>query len=268
MEDFSKYNAEGSMLRNAQMRMLDILIEVDKICRKNNIDYWLDAGTLLGAVRHKGFIPWDDDIDICVKREDYKRLKKCMIAELPSKFVFTDTKTDSNYFCNYARVKDINSNINYPPFSYQKHQGIFIDIFIVEKSIPVLKKIVDPIYGPIFRQVHNFGKYLYKSNTKRLFNKSVSMIMYPFAELLVISSRLIAKVFNSKTYTFPYSSMTYHRREEKDIYPLIEILFEGYYFKVPNNCDAYLKNLFGDYMKIPEESGRIQFFTNIEIYDL
>ena len=63
-EDFSKYNGEGTMLRKAQLRMLDILVEVDKVCKRHNIPYWVDYGTLLGAVRHGGFIPWDDDLDI------------------------------------------------------------------------------------------------------------------------------------------------------------------------------------------------------------
>ena len=73
-EEFSKYNGEGTPLRMAQLRMLAILVEVDKICRKHNITYWLDYGTLLGAVRHKGFIPWDDDVDIAMPRPDYETL--------------------------------------------------------------------------------------------------------------------------------------------------------------------------------------------------
>ena len=77
-EDLSKYNPEGSILRRAQLRELEILIEVDKICRKHNIEYFLDWGTLLGAVRHGGFIPWDDDIDISVRRKDYSRLCKVL----------------------------------------------------------------------------------------------------------------------------------------------------------------------------------------------
>ena len=62
----NRFNPEGSLLRQHQLRMLDILIEIDKICQKHNINYWIDGGTLLGAVRHGGFIPWDDDIDIAV----------------------------------------------------------------------------------------------------------------------------------------------------------------------------------------------------------
>ena len=87
MEDFSKYNPENSTLRQAQLRMLDMLVEVDKICRKHNIPYWIDYGTLLGAVRHKGFIPWDDDIDICVMNEHYDKLRRLLMDELPEQFV-------------------------------------------------------------------------------------------------------------------------------------------------------------------------------------
>ena len=90
MEDLSRYNPEGSTLRKAQLRMLDILVAIDKICRENNIKYWIDYGTLLGAVRHKGFIPWDDDIDICVLDEDYPKVREAMIRELPNNFVFQE----------------------------------------------------------------------------------------------------------------------------------------------------------------------------------
>ena len=78
-EDFSIYNGEGTLLRQAQLRMLNILLEVDKICRKNNLSYWIDYGTLLGAVRHKGYIPWDDDIDISMPSDDYKKFTEIAI---------------------------------------------------------------------------------------------------------------------------------------------------------------------------------------------
>ena len=71
-EQFKKqYNPEGSILRRAQYRMLEMLSFIDDVCVKNNIKYWIDSGTLLGARRHGGFIPWDDDVDICMPREDY-----------------------------------------------------------------------------------------------------------------------------------------------------------------------------------------------------
>ena len=105
-EDLSKYNPEGSTLRKAQLRMLEMLIEIDKICRKHTIPYWIEFGTLLGAVRHKGFIPWDDDADICVMEKDYKYLREILIRELPSKYAFQDTTTDKYAFFTYGRVRD------------------------------------------------------------------------------------------------------------------------------------------------------------------
>ena len=74
-----RFNPEGSLLRRQQMRMLEILLEVDKICQKHQIPYWLSSGTLIGAMRHDGFIPWDDDLDIEMMRDDYLRL----MASLP-----------------------------------------------------------------------------------------------------------------------------------------------------------------------------------------
>ena len=83
MEDFSRYNGEGTKLRRLQLRQFEMLKCLDAICRKNNISYWIDFGTLLGAVRHQDFIPWDDDVDISVLEEDYGRLRDVLKKELP-----------------------------------------------------------------------------------------------------------------------------------------------------------------------------------------
>ena len=77
----ARFNPEGSLLRRQQMRMLEILLEVDKICKRHNIPYWLSSGTLIGAMRHDGFIPWDDDLDIEMMRTDYLRLMKVLPSE-------------------------------------------------------------------------------------------------------------------------------------------------------------------------------------------
>ena len=74
----ARFNPDGSLLRRQQLRMLDILLEVDKICKKHDIRYWLSSGTLIGAMRHDGFIPWDDDLDIEMLRSDYVRLMKVL----------------------------------------------------------------------------------------------------------------------------------------------------------------------------------------------
>lgn len=74
----AKYNPDGSNLRKAQLRMFDMLVAFDKICKEHNLRYWLAAGTLIGAARHGGFIPWDDDLDVNMPREDANKLKDMM----------------------------------------------------------------------------------------------------------------------------------------------------------------------------------------------
>lgn len=256
-DDFSEYNGEGTKLRKVQLRLLDILVEIDKVCRRHNIDYWLDSGTLLGAVRHGGFIPWDDDVDICVCRKDYKRLRSVLMSELPEYLVFADWKTDENFFDKCGRVIDRRSRYNHPMLRFQKEKGLVVDIIIVEKTLPWIKKIVDPVYGPIFRQVHNFGKPLYKSNFKRLFNKSISTVLYPLALALLYLGRSVSLVSRSSVFMHTYGSMFKSVRFEKDIFPLSEVMFEGKIFLAPRNTDSYLKNVYGNYMILPPIDKRV-----------
>ena len=75
MEDYSEYNGPDTPLRKAQLASVDVLNEFDRVCRENGLVYWLDFGTLLGAVRHKGFIPWDDDIDVSMPLADWQKFK-------------------------------------------------------------------------------------------------------------------------------------------------------------------------------------------------
>ena len=102
MEDLSYFNPEGSTLRKHQMKMVEILCVIDKICKKHKINYWLSSGTLLGAVRHHGFIPWDDDLDIEMLAEDYKRFLSVIQSELPNDLVLQSYKTDPNYVAPYV----------------------------------------------------------------------------------------------------------------------------------------------------------------------
>ena len=120
-----RFNPDGSQLRRQQLRMLELLLEMDRICKKHKIRYWLIGGTLLGAARHHGFIPWDDDMDVQMLREDYLRLLDVMPKELPDTMALQCRQTDSNYFFQYAKLRDRRQtscvdakavNTNYRPF--------------------------------------------------------------------------------------------------------------------------------------------------------
>ena len=258
MEDLSRYNPEGSTLRKAQLRMLDILVAIDKVCRENNIKYWIDFGTLLGAVRHKGFIPWDDDIDICVLDEDYGKLRKALIDNLPDNFVFQDYTTDRNAFFRYGHVRDRNSYCYYPYFVKLKEQGLWVDIFRVDKvnSLKVAK-FIDFFYRRTHREIHNYGKVAYKSMFHRLFVKLIAYILHPFVAGMMHFSKWFACVYKKNRKMTRYAMNATSWFKEENIFPLIEIEFEGHMFYAPRNYDAHLRINFGDYMQVPPEDMRI-----------
>ena len=186
MEDLSHYNPEGSTLRRAQLRMLEILKVVDDICTKHGIQYTLDGGTLIGAVRHGGFIPWDDDIDINVTREDLAKLRKILPRELPSHLVYQDYFTDPYYPTLIAKVRERDSYMYEEPCTDRlKEKGIFIDIIPIEE-VPNLawKAKLDYWYGHCLRGIHHYV------DTK---DTILSWIVLPFAWGLTALTRLTNK---------------------------------------------------------------------------
>ena len=106
-----RFNPDGSLLRRQQLRMLELLEVIDVICRKHQIPYWLSYGTLIGAARHKGFIPWDDDLDIEMLRSDYLRLLKVLPQELPENLALQTNETDPNYLIIYGQLRDKHSHL-------------------------------------------------------------------------------------------------------------------------------------------------------------
>jgi len=257
-EDLSIYNPEGSVLRDAQHRMVEILKIVDSICRKHQIQYILDGGSLIGAVRHGGFIPWDDDLDISVMYDDYKKLRSILIEELPDNLVFQDYKTDSNYPMLIGKVRDKNSYFEEPSIKGLKENGIYIDIIPMEK-IPSLawKKKIDYWYGHCIRAIHNF------SDRK---DKIVSFFFFPFAWTMLHLTRLVNGLSKSDQIAHIYGWPAYGGFSRKDVFPVVDMPFEDIVVMVPNNSDKILRSLFGNYMQIPPKEKRPQHAGKIEIY--
>ncbi|MDL2252293.1 LicD family protein [Odoribacter sp. OttesenSCG-928-J03] len=267
-EDFSDYNGDGTTLRKAQLRLLDMLVAIDQICRKHHIPYWLDFGTLLGAVRHKGFIPWDDDLDIAIHRKDYRRLRKYLIKELPENYFYSDWTTDKYHFDDYGRVKDKNSSFPYPMFRKQKVQGLSLDIFTIsEVPSAGLRTLVNFFYKRVFREVHRYGAVAYKSSLRRVLNIMIAYLLFPFVYLMKYINRFLAIFRIRKIVSYDYFTKTY-THSKKDIFPLQEIEFEGKQFFVPFNTDAYLRDLYGDnYMQPPPMEKRTFHVSLLEVYD-
>lgn len=252
-----EYNPEGSELRRLQMRMLDILIAIDVICRRHNISYWIEGGTLLGAVRHGGFIPWDDDLDIALMRRDYIMLLKYLKEELPAPYKLQTHETDKNYYLGFAKVRDTNSEIK-EISEYDEayaYKGIYIDIFSVE-----------PVY-PFFSKISSYLTYLVRSVASHKCNAVSKSILLAF--LFTLSKwvntlfRLIGWIKSPSFVACSYGTYFPWHCTEDVLFPLSEIDFENHRFKAPHQIDIYLRSVFGNYMELPEKSKRGKHIVHV-----
>lgn len=260
-----KFNPDGSLLRRQQLMMLNILTAVDSICRKHNIPYWLGSGTLIGAVRHGGFIPWDDDVDIELLRPDFLRLMKVLPKELPEHLVLQNHDSDPNYFHTYAKVRDkrarITETLHYS--SIFKEQGVYIDIFPMEHLPRAFDWIAGHMQGQIFNQLNN--KHLSLEQKVRRTRKICEFnLKYTFPTLRFLSKFCIT----GRKYLLPtYGTPNYGFRHLDEIFPLSEIEFEGRMFMAPKNSDAVLRRIYGDYMKMPDLENLKPHCNNITFFD-
>lgn len=267
-EDFSKYNGEGTELRRVQLRSLEMLKVLDQLCRQHNIQYWLIGGTLLGAVRHRGFIPWDDDIDISIKWSDIPKFRKVMLDNLPINFVYQDWTTDPNYFLDsVVKLRDKNSYFPLDVYRNFKEQGILLDIIPMEK-FPSKK----------WKQfVFNINKYPYlrkknKSLGIKIDRPILSCVLTPIVESIKWLSHLWSAKTTSKCWGFNYIfhllPWDYCFFEENDIFPLVEAEFEGMSCFVPHNAIAVLNQIYGDdCLEIPDLSKRKTHTSNVQFFD-
>ena len=254
-ENFNNKEKMCLNVKEVQNLQLEILKYFDKFCRDNKLKYFLAGGTMLGAIRHKGFIPWDDDIDVCMPREDYEKLINSTNFET-NNFKILETRKSEKFVHLFAKVV----NINYVNNDYDKiseRYGIDIDIFPIDglgnnkkKAYKVGKKILKKkknIYI-CFSENHKFiSKILLKLNINKILYKN-----------------LLNKLNKNSFYDSAYvGSIVGGLRELKEIFERrvydeeIEVTFENYNFLGMKNYDEYLKRMYGEYMKLPSIEARV-----------
>ncbi len=243
--------------RRMQQRMLDILVEVDRICRQNNIPYWLSSGTLIGALRHDGFIPWDDDLDIEMMRKDYLRLLPLLKTQLPDWLVVQDNDSDPNYCFFYAKVRDTRSIIS-EGNGYDeafRYRGIYIDIFPLERQHISLHRLSEFAFGHAYK----WWKRGQLSRVRMLYKVN----HYAVHPLLRLLNGLTRPTVITSGLGIPFHNPRY----ERDIFPLTSHTFEGHSFCIPHDADHLLRGIYGDYMQLPDLS-RLQPHQGIPPYFL
>lgn len=243
-------------LRAMQAKLLHILVETAALCDRHGIPYWLDSGTLLGAVRHGGFIPWDDDIDICVARKDLPRLIEAARRDLPADLYLQCPATDPEVQLPVYKVRDRYSYIVEAgdDFSRNYGKGLFVDIFPMEAwpSLPArLSRTLARGYCRANAILHSAHRYSWRSCAE-LFYFGIKRAAF---SCIWQASRLFRPL--DKYYSNVLSgSGNGNRHLRSTIFPLGEITFEGHTFKAPGNADQYLRDLFRDYMQLPPEDQR------------
>ena len=259
----ARFNPDGSPLRRQQLRMLEMVAELDRICRKYDIPYFLYGGTLLGAIRHNGFIPWDDDLDVGLLRQDYLRLMEVLPKELPPHIAVQNNDTDPNYFYFFAKLRDRRSLLEEesPYDRVFRERGVFIDIFPFERMHLWTHFVAEPLQGhtfKIFRTAKNLGWAMRKIRFITWVNRHVT---FPVL-------RFVSRTTGGRTLTYDYGIPFHIVYEEKDIFPLTTHEFEGLQLSVPGDSHHMLQTQFGDYMQLPDldhvTGGHV---TKLEFYD-
>ena len=247
--------------------MLEGLVEFRNQCQKYNLRYYLAYGSLLGAVRHRGFIPWDDDIDIWMPREDYDKMISISEEFSTTSWEVVNNQINNKYLFTFAKF--CNKHTVTPPSRFRNGflYGVCIDLFPLESSVESqtefeVKCMMDAIsrkYGVML------GRYYGFSNTSSFVEKSKQMmcrlyarIKYPtYSEIIKMLDAEYRKQGTAKG-NFVYCCQTHLRNIWKvdDFGSGVELLFEKHYFVAPNNYDVVLKSLYGDYFQLPDESDR------------
>lgn len=234
---------------------LDILQEVDSFCRKNNITYYLAYGTLLGAVRHGGYIPWDDDIDIIMPRTDYEIFKQTF-CDANGDYRVKDYEIDQKFLYAIGKVEYKKSEVQ----EYVRHPsklGVNIDVFVLDGIEYDDTKTIKKLYW-----LNNLYWLKQIIPTKeRAASKNLVLIIGQILLKLLPLRKIIAKMINLSKYACEYSETEYvcviidaiknNPIFKKSWFKPIEIEFEGYKFFAPENYHEILKGWYGDYMKLP-----------------
>ncbi len=243
------YNPDGSVLREAQCRMIDMLKYIDDVCRKIGVTYMLDGGNVLGYVRHNGeFIPWDDDVDIVLERKEYEKLNDYLHTHPHPQYVIQSPKTDPYYFQEWNVLRDLKSEYIQDKriHNVRKYKGLQIDIFPIETNvIPFLQKIDNFILRQNNRFVIGRNKYMAK------------YIFYFVHNVLNPVFRFLGRFIGEKhTYSYSYGLPWKTRLDNNILYPNSEVIFEGIKVMAPAKIHEYLSITYGDYMTLPPKDKR------------
>lgn len=273
-----QYEYDDIVLKHLQEVELNILKDFISICKENNLNYYTIYGSLIGAVRHHGFIPWDDDIDVIMFREDYEKFLKIFESKKGNKYELLETRYQDDYFLLFGKMSLKNTSFGeFWANQVSFNLGIFIDIFVLDnvpnnkikrflfrkhcflldKFLSITSIKLNNDYNRFIRIISNgmnilfnkfgFNSHFFQNKAQKLFRK-YEHIQTEYVSDLTVENQIVFK--------------------KTDFYPPKKVKFEDIEVNIPNNYDDILKIVYGDYMKIPPEEERINHILyNIDFGD-
>lgn len=267
-------------IEEAKKLQVQMLKYIDKICQENSINYSLAHGTLIGAIRHKGFIPWDDDIDILLYRSEYDRLVSILDSQNNQGVYNLLTIKTPSYYLPYAKLCDNHTSLQEIGWPRVNGMGVFIDIFPID-NLPSSSKECFKLAKRLF----NFKKRIRYSLPKIWYyspypwKRIIKFLLFsPYALYCkaIGTSRLLAQVDKlARKYNYidtVKAGFLLSHYTTKEIFPrsilneYIDVEFEGHYFKSIKDYDIYLKQLYGNYMELPPVEEQIPHHANVAVW--
>lgn len=263
-------NLTAEQLQSLKNCERDMLSEFVRICDKHGIKYFVQGGTLLGTVRHGGFIPWDDDVDVSLHRDDYEKFIAVAQKELPDYYFLQTKDTDPEYPNNFAKIRD--SRTTFIESSAKKlniNHGVYIDIFPLDNYPSGKKAKVYELKKKLLTQRIYKAFYMPHMSFIAKIITMITMLLFPSLRGAVDKRE---KLFKS----VPYSDRVINNSGawlDKEIIPrewvqdAIKMEFEGIKVNVSDKFDEWLTYVYGDYMSLPPENERVGHHY-VDIFDM
>lgn len=261
---------------------IDLLNELLRVCKKHDIKVIVYAGTLLGAIRHKGMIPWDDDIDVALTRSEYEKLCEVAPEEFKHPYFFQNTQTDKKYFCGYSRLRNsLTTGMIAGMKSADYNNGIYIDVFVLDGYIEDEKMLANQMRKKkLFERIVNSYTFAFftKNPIKICIKSIIYFILYfsfckivPYNKFIVLYDSLLSK-YNQETdrlslITHNMNFIPKYWLRKKDLENIVYVDFENIKVPVPRNFDSVLRHTYGNYMEYPPVEQRGKWHEGIIDFD-
>ncbi len=256
----------NSELKRVQQTQLEMAREVRRVCQENGIPYFLYRGTFLGAVRHQGVIPWDDDMDFAMLRPDYDRFRAIANEKFGPDYLFQDWHTDPNYAHPFGKVRKRGTRFVEAKCKPLQENGIYVDIYPLDfapEGEGERKKLAFFLLQLYRMKLMKSGYTPWREGSRIIWKKRIGYLLYQTAALLFSQKKLI-EIYERTIRSHPGSGTVYEQSALPIAYyfpakwcrELADYPYDGEVFPGPKDYDGFLSSLYGNYMELPPEGKR------------